>query len=45
VQSQTENARSVGVQSTPSIVINGRPVIGAQPFEAFQKVIEAELNR
>ncbi len=45
VQSQTENARSVGVQSTPSIVINGRPVIGAQPFEAFQEVIEAELNR
>ncbi len=45
VQSQSQTARSFGVQSTPTIVINGLPVIGAQPFEAFQQVIEAELAR
>jgi predicted DsbA family dithiol-disulfide isomerase len=41
VQSETNAARSLGVQSTPSFLINGRPVIGAQPFEVFQQYIEA----
>jgi hypothetical protein len=25
--------------------VNGRPLIGAQPFEAFQQVIDDELAR
>jgi len=40
VQSLTQMARQIGVQSTPTFVINGVPVLGAQPFEAFQQVIE-----
>jgi protein-disulfide isomerase len=31
------------LSSTPSFLINGNPLIGAQPYEAFQAAIEAEL--
>lgn len=33
-----------GVTGTPTFFINGRIVIGAQPFEVLQQVIEAELE-
>jgi protein-disulfide isomerase len=32
-----------GVNGTPAFFINGRMLDGAQPFEAFQEVIEEEL--
>jgi protein-disulfide isomerase len=35
----------VGVGSTPTLFINGRLVTGAQPFEAFQQIIDEELER
>jgi len=44
VNSQSGFSRSIGVQSTPSFVINGQPVVGAQGFEVFQQLIEAELQ-
>jgi protein-disulfide isomerase len=44
VEQENELARQLGVQSTPSFVINGTPVIGAQPFENFQQVIEVALS-
>lgn len=44
VQSQTNIARQMGVQSTPSFIINGKAIVGAQPFEAFQQAIESLLN-
>jgi len=44
VQAETAAAQQIGVQSTPSFLINGQPVIGAQPFEAFQQVIDALLT-
>jgi protein-disulfide isomerase len=34
-----------GVSGTPSFLINGTPIKGAQPFEEFQRVIEEELAR
>ena len=34
---------AVGVNGTPAFFINGRMLTGAQPFEAFQGVIEEEL--
>jgi len=34
---------TLGVQSTPTIYINGRAILGAQPFEMFQSVIDEEL--
>ncbi len=36
-------AKQSGLSSTPSFLINGKPVIGAQSFETFQQAIEAEL--
>ena len=36
---------ALGVNSTPSIYINGRPLIGAQPFEVFKQAIDEELAK
>ncbi len=44
VQQENQIGKSLGVQSTPTFVINGQPVIGAQPYENFQQVIESILN-
>jgi protein-disulfide isomerase len=35
----------LGVNSTPTVYINGRFLSGAQPFEVFQSVIDEELSR
>ena len=43
-----ENLRegeALGVSSTPTFYVNGRPVVGAQPFEYFKTVIDEELAR
>jgi protein-disulfide isomerase len=32
------------VSGTPAFFINGRFLSGAQPFEAFQRVIDEELE-
>ena len=44
VQQETAWAQSLGVQSTPTFVLNGQGVVGAQPFEVFQQAIEALLT-
>lgn len=41
VQAQRSLAQQLGVQSTPTFLINGRPVIGAQPYQVFSEVIES----
>ena len=33
-----------GVSGTPAFFINGRMLSGAQPFEAFKRIIDEELN-
>jgi protein-disulfide isomerase len=40
-----ELGNTLGVNSTPSLYINGRPLVGAQPFEAFKQVIDEELAK
>jgi len=45
VNSQTQFSQSIGVRSTPSFLINGKPVIGSQGFEVFEQVIEEELAK
>ena len=37
-------ARDLGVTGTPTFFVNGRPLVGAQPLEAFMAVIESELR-
>jgi protein-disulfide isomerase len=43
VQTATQFAQSIGVSSTPAFLINGTPMLGAQPFESFQQVIDQAL--
>ena len=38
-------AERYGVTSTPAFFINGRLVVGAQPYEAFARVVDEELAR
>jgi protein-disulfide isomerase len=38
-------ANSVGANGTPTFMINGREVVGAQPFAAFQTVIDEEIKK
>ena len=45
VESETTNLQSLGVTSTPSFLVNGQPLSGAQPFETFQKAIETERSK
>lgn len=40
VQGETTQAQAVGVGSTPTFLINGVPLVGAQPFSVFQKALE-----
>jgi len=43
VEADFKYATTLGVRSTPTLFINGIPVVGAQPFEVFQEIIQKEL--
>jgi protein-disulfide isomerase len=45
VENETAYAQSMGVESTPAFLVNGQPLVGAQPFEAFQQAIESERKK
>ena len=45
VQEQMGVGTGLGVQSTPSLFINGRLIAGAQPYETFGSIIDEELER
>jgi protein-disulfide isomerase len=45
VQKDLDEGTRLGVNATRAFFINGRPVSGAQPFEAFARVIDHELAR
>jgi len=44
VQSNYDFAAKLGVQSTPTFFVNGLALVGAQPFEVFDRLIQMELN-
>lgn len=41
VQRDQEEGYNLGVTSTPAFLINGRPVLGAQPTDTFKEAVEA----
>lgn len=43
VDADYQYASKLGVSSTPTFFVNGLAVVGAQPFEVFQQVIDKEL--
>jgi protein-disulfide isomerase len=45
VAADLEAGQGFGVSGTPAFFVNGRPLVGAQPFEAFAQVIDDELQR
>ena len=44
VQQDVTDAEADGVRATPSFLINGKLLEGAQPFSAFQQAIDAALK-
>jgi protein-disulfide isomerase len=44
VRADAEQGRAAGVRGTPTFFINGRRLVGAQPFEVFQAAIQQALN-
>ena len=45
VQADVDLGSQMGVQSTPTVYINGRIVTGAQPAAVFESIIDEELAR
>ena len=40
-----QQLKRLGVTGTPAFFVNGRMVVGAQPFEKFKEIIDDELQR
>ena len=45
VAANVQSGEKLGISSTPTLYVNGRQVLGAQPFEYFKTVIDEELAR
>lgn len=45
VEDETAFAQSLGVSSTPAFMINGQPVVGAQPIDQFRQIIETARSQ
>jgi protein-disulfide isomerase len=45
IDEMTEEAMRVGAGGTPASFINGRYLSGAQPYEAFKKLVDEELAK
>ena len=45
ITANLEEGTRQGIEATPTVFINGRAVIGAQPFDVYERVIEEELSR
>ncbi|HYD47372.1 MAG TPA: thioredoxin domain-containing protein [Terriglobales bacterium] len=45
IQKDVEDGAAAGVAGTPAFFINGRMLSGAQPYEKFKEVIDAELAK
>jgi len=44
IEADFNYASELGVRSTPTFFINGLAVVGAQPFDVFQQIIDLELS-
>ena len=45
VRSGSELGEQMGVNSTPTLYVNGRIILGAMPFENFKQIIDEELAK
>jgi protein-disulfide isomerase len=44
IQQAVDDGHALGITGTPTFFVNGRRLVGAQPAEAFQELIDAELK-
>jgi protein-disulfide isomerase len=44
IDTDVREAEALGVTGTPTFFVNGRPLVGAHPVEAFREVIDAALK-
>jgi protein-disulfide isomerase len=44
VEKDILEGNEAGVSGTPAFFINGRMLTGAQPFDAFKRIIDEELE-
>ncbi|GAB4327351.1 MAG: thioredoxin domain-containing protein [Dehalococcoidia bacterium] len=45
VEQDLGSAAELGVRGTPTFFVNGQKVVGAQPFDVFSRLIDAEVGR
>jgi protein-disulfide isomerase len=45
VDTDAQEAKTLGVTGTPAFFVNGRFLSGAKPFEDFAKIIDEELKK
>jgi len=45
IDSDQAEGNKVGANGTPTLFVNGRKIVGAQPFENFAKLIDEELAK
>jgi protein-disulfide isomerase len=45
VRQAAELGEKMGVNSTPTLYVNGRAIVGAMPFESFKSIIDEELQK
>lgn len=44
VKQDLKDGQAAGVSGTPTVFVNGKKIVGAQPFSAFKSEIDAALN-
>lgn len=45
INADRQEGVSIGVSSTPTFVVNGEPILGAQPVDTFATIIESAAER
>jgi protein-disulfide isomerase len=45
IKADSDLGTSVGANGTPTFFINGRELVGAQPFDSFKPIIEEEIKK
>ncbi|MFQ5784037.1 MAG: DsbA family protein [Alphaproteobacteria bacterium] len=45
LKSRLDGAKKFNINSTPSFIINGEKLVGAQPFERFEKILNRLLSQ
>ncbi|MDE2025876.1 MAG: thioredoxin domain-containing protein, partial [Patescibacteria group bacterium] len=45
VNADISEGQKVGVTGTPTIFVNGTPLVGAQPYDSFKQLIDQELAK